>query len=762
MISINEGFKSVSDDNVLFRGYARLVGVRDDYAYLISQPVDSEEKKQAPHDDENSAAETAPPEGQPPSPANKLLSVAKQAISEFNRKRIKRLLLKTPFKVPVDELIFALRQGMIRGGQVFYSDVPVSRNDLSEAALRMLDERLLIMGPIIKEEEILYDENLRMRLFREHALLNRIHERKIRRIWYEYLWGGQTELALAPALHYRGAPGSVQTSGLKRGRRPADGGAGSCSIPIYVFRDVMLKGIERFVKASNTINKAYVDFSKAYFSAGCKAAPGGRLTDILLPQSERPTRRQFRYLYFITKGPRDESPAWSRRREPERQLLSRARKGLRGPGAKFELDSSKQQIQLASVLDRSLVGSPSIYLVTDVWSGMIVGYAISFENFGWPLARAALFNCFQPKEATFKRLGLDYTEADWPCHHLPKLIMGDRGELAGKKADSIPELGIVLQNAPAYSPKSKGKIESIIKSIKYGGLRHLDGAYVKGHGRGESDGKNEAVLNIREFERRFVEEIIRLNDDPAPSEHVPPEMIREGADSISHVQLYSWGIENRYAETRLMDAQHVMTYLLTPGKASITPRGISFGGMTFTNPTLLEGLYHLRAVKTKRHRIEIRYDEHSVKWIWFRNIITNEWEAAENDNEEINEFDPGFYDHGKFRKLVDGMWQDTLDESNHQRGEVDRSFRKTLQNARREARELNSGVSRSTKKSGLNERRTREKGILKAQKNSSGNGSSGRLGRTEPVKPDSEASSEKRDRQKTFIELKKEVMNEKS
>jgi transposase InsO family protein len=67
------------------------------------------------------------------------------------------------------------------------------------------------------------------------------------------------------------------------------------------------------------------------------------------------------------------------------------------------------QVQLVSRLTKGkLVGRPTVYLIVDIFSNAIVGYAVTLENPCWATAALALYNCFSDKAAVFERLGLPY------------------------------------------------------------------------------------------------------------------------------------------------------------------------------------------------------------------------------------------------------------------------------------------------------------------------------------------------------------------
>ncbi|MFX5862056.1 transposase, partial [Acinetobacter baumannii] len=81
------------------------------------------------------------------------------------------------------------------------------------------------------------------------------------------------------------------------------------------------------------------------------------------------------------------------------------------------------------------VGRPTIYLVADVFSRMVVGFYIGFENASYVTAIQALQFAMTDKVELFKQYGYEITHDVWPCIGLPAAILADRGELLGHQIE---------------------------------------------------------------------------------------------------------------------------------------------------------------------------------------------------------------------------------------------------------------------------------------------------------------------------------------
>jgi len=469
--------------------------------------------------------------------------------------------LTAPYKVTMHELRSAILAGDILLDQQVELDMAKTTDLLSPVAVKQMEKAVEILAPLLEDDNILFDSELRGRLFNERAKYCKVHPRLVRRLYYQYLWGGKTELAVAPHYANRGGSGKKQKTGSKRRGPKAKDECTASLVSLPEVREDLVKGAKLFFLPGNrTLEEAFMDTKKKYFSNGARIERGGKVHEILLSPEKLPSLGQFRYvcdelrqgqpIKKIARRIRQKSEGWDFR--------GWSRDGVLGPGFRFEIDSTKIQIKLVSRYNRAKVlKNATLYVVVDIWSGAIVGYALSLQNSSWALAARALHNCFTDKQEVFDRLGLDYSSEDWCCHHLPIHLAADRGELVSDKAGLVPELGIVVEIMPPMCPERKGKIESTIKNIKHGHSHRLPGRHAKYLQRREHDGIDSAALTIDELEKIIVEIIMGLNHDPAPISHIPPEMMEEGETDVTHIGLYRWGLKHYFGHTRkLTSAVH--------------------------------------------------------------------------------------------------------------------------------------------------------------------------------------------------------------
>jgi hypothetical protein len=86
---------------------------------------------------------------------------------------------------------------------------------------------------------------------------------------------------------------------------------------------------------------------------------------------------------------------------------------------------------------RRILGRPLIYLIIDVFSGLIVGMSISLEGPNRRGIMLALENMACDKVAYCMGYGIHITEDDWPSHHLPKVLLANSPEFLLKNSDFL-------------------------------------------------------------------------------------------------------------------------------------------------------------------------------------------------------------------------------------------------------------------------------------------------------------------------------------
>ena len=91
---------------------------------------------------------------------------------------------------------------------------------------------------------------------------------------------------------------------------------------------------------------------------------------------------------------------------------------------------------------------------------MITGIYVGLEGPSWIGAMMALDNMIADKVEYCREYGIEISEEQWPCRHLPEIIIADRGEFEGYNVENlINNLNIKIENTSPYRGDLKGIVE---------------------------------------------------------------------------------------------------------------------------------------------------------------------------------------------------------------------------------------------------------------------------------------------------------------
>jgi len=430
----------------------------------------------------------------------------------------------------------------------------------------------------------------------------------------------------------------------------------------------------------------------------------GLLMDpVLIEKYRPPSWLQCRYVFRKLKKQQtaqgEESPRGKR---------GRATDNVPGPGF-YEIDATFFQIQLVSRFTKAqLVGRPTVYLIVDVYDGVIVGYAVTLDNPSWATAALALYNCFSDKGATFARLGLPYTSRDWHCCHLPTMLRADRAELVSNMGMEFPASGVRVEVTPSMTPIAKGTVEGKHSEVKRPRPSRFDlpGRFKKIRERRQSDGKRDAALDIFEFERILVEIIMDINGGPMNPRRIPPDAIHEGAKIASRIGFHEWALKNRAGFTRKMGPHFVYEHLLTKADGVVTPLGIMVNNEVFNCDRLRE-IGYLMAAAGAHFDIPISYHPNYAGEVFFFDKSNDAWIAAHNVDPEVDRLKMTFAEAKEYRALQSLLAeQAALDNHGRRRKKVP-AVRKEIKAAIAEKASL--GIKTSASNANIRENRSRER-----------------------------------------------------
>ncbi|MFK0570272.1 hypothetical protein [Endozoicomonas sp.] len=267
-------------------------------------------------------------------------------------------------------------------------------------------------------------------------------------------------------------------------------------------------------------------------------------------------------------------------------LYGKSRDIVSSPGQIYIIDATPTDVYLASNFELIKTVSPgrmTLYVVVDAFSGLIVGYNISFNNPSLPKALEALF-CASIKKSFFgKLIGIDISDEDWPSHHVPAGTLADKAELISGKKDDI-NLRLCISSAkscPPYRGDAKGLVESIIKRFNFELSRRLPGAVNKRViDRGDKDPAEEAVITFSDMHKLTIDLINFLNRRPIDRQYFTQDMSKVGVEPTP-IAIWSWGLKhcNSFAiDSDEFDKKLLYTSLSERVEVTINDEGIHVKG----------------------------------------------------------------------------------------------------------------------------------------------------------------------------------------
>lgn len=500
-----------------------------------------------------------------------------------------------------------------------YLPTASSEDQLTDAAQKRRDHAWATIRPLIEMHvPEIYFRNTRGKVVAARAAEVGVSKSTLYSYLRHFWQGGQLPNALLPRFAFCGGAGKDKSASQhKRGYLGRVTG-------INVDEDVRQwfdKGIKRFYESGEvkTLSDAYQRTLEQYFNEGYEIHDGVAIP--VLPSADRlPTLRQFRYWYHKGRNLTQtlvKREGQTRYNRDYRPLLGDSTGMAFGPGSVYQIDATVGDVYLVSELNPSqIIGRPIIYLVVDVFSRMVVGLSVTLEGPSWLGAMLALENATTDKTAFCNLYGVSLDGDEWPCHHLPEMLLADRGELEGYNGDQIVHaLNIVVSNTAPYRADMKGIVEQCFRLANLRVLNTLPGA-VQECERGTRDYRLDAALTLSQLTTLLIRGILYHNRHHyMPDYPLDRAMLRDAVEPCP-LDLWHWGIANRTGHLRTLPVETIRLSLLPQSEASVTRQGIRFRKLHYTSPTAVEAGWFVKAGQSGRWKVRVSYDPRLVDWLY--------------------------------------------------------------------------------------------------------------------------------------------------
>lgn len=369
-----------------------------------------------------------------------------------------------------------------------------------------------------------------------------------------------------------------------------------------------------------TLKKAFSRMNILHFTQA--EIIDGVATRLLLPECQRPTYRQFYYYAqkHLTKEEKDLiKTSAAEQRNNKRLLISDSLKDVYGPADMVEIDACEADVSLVSELDPDqAIGRPIVYFMIDVYSRIILAVSVAFDNNSILGITNLFLNLADDKQEYCKKYGIEFNDKRlWPSGIIPKRIRVDRGsEFKSYEFDRIcNEIGIEKQIVSGASGSLKGVVEQAFHQMHAKQNVHLEN-----HGliekRYDSLHHKEASLTIHDYTRMVINFVLAHNQQHLETYPLTKEMIEKNIAPVPAI-LWEYGSKKYGMPQPIPVLEQYLYSLMTPIKAKISKRGISYKGLWYFAPNDKRLMSEMYAAGTKRIPFEVRMDMRDVSAIYY-------------------------------------------------------------------------------------------------------------------------------------------------
>jgi len=481
------------------------------------------------------------------------------------------------------------------------------------------------MQSLLLCEPDIYDRTLRGQLIQEKAdeigFTKRIIYKYLRAYWLH----GKTKNAFLPNYQNCGGGGKDRNSGDSKRGRPRKYGESSGRNADEETKRIFEQSIKKYYHTRNeyTLKDAYDLMIKEHYTKFVMQ-PDGTAKAELLPENEIPTIGQFRYWY----GKKYNVQEKISKRKGEvkyaldhRAILGKSDYGIMGPGAKYQIDATIGDIYLVSRFNRAdIIGRPVIYFVIDTFSRMVAGMYVGLEGPSWAGAMMAIANAASDKVKYCAEYGIEISDSEWPCRHVPNAILGDRGEMKSKSVETlINALNVRVENAPPYRADMKGIVEQYFRTVNTMAVAFLPG-HVKPDmsERGGRDYRLDAKLDIHQLNKILIQCVLQHNNHHFLDGYErTADMIADNVEPIP-IKLWNWGIAHCSGALRSFPEETVKLCLMPTGTASVTAKGIRFKGLYYLCERAAVEHWFETARAKGSYKVDVSFDPRNMSTIYVR------------------------------------------------------------------------------------------------------------------------------------------------
>ena len=524
--------------------------------------------------------------------------------------------------MPKKESMAELETRMLAGDLMKTEDtwLPPQR-EANEKGRQHRDECWELLGSALMNEPTIYEKKARAGILQPIADANGKLVSNMYPLMKRYWRYGKVKNAFLPADERKGGKG--QNRLLQKNSGPAPTEKATCS---KVLTETDLTIFEQYYKkyylddGGYSLQQVYDKMTTAEYST-LTADESGVEQVVSNGHGEAPTFRQFQHWHLKNRDRNLETverEGQSALNLKERATLGKADFGMQGPGAQYQIDATIADVYLVSRFNRAnIIGRPIVYFVKDAFSRIVTGLYVGLEGPSWMGMAMALYNAFTDKVDFCHRYGIEITEDQWPCHHIPFALIGDRGELESIHGERLANrLGIQIDNTPPYRGDLKPIIERHFRILNDTVVNRLPGNVKPDMTqRGSKDYRLDAILDLEQFTRIIIFNTLTYNKMTMQSFEPSAEMMKAGVE-LTPLSLWNWGIQNYSGALRTMDEETCRLTLMPEDWCDITREGIKFHKLYYSCDRAAREQWFENARRDGTYKLRVSYDPRDVHAIY--------------------------------------------------------------------------------------------------------------------------------------------------
>ncbi len=536
---------------------------------------------------------------------------------------------------------------IIEGGLI--KEDPTSRNlsdgKVTDKALSMRDDAWEIIKDVVTKEPDIFFSNKRGHLVQEIMKKYNVSKPTIYKYLRRYWQGGKIPDALLPHFVNCGGKGKKKRPKRKMGR-PAK----FKELESRVIVDEKVKKEFRVALQTYYFNQKKPSLPHAYrmmvrrFYLEDEYYDKGVKKVKLKDQSSIPTENELRYFLRTEYTEKQKIiPRIGRTKYEQnfRELMGSSTYEAFGPGSRFQIDATIADVYLISEYNADwIIGRPVVYLVVDVFSRLVAGLYVGLEGPSWLGAMMAIANTVSDKQVFCSEYGITIRKEEWPCEHLPKSLLADRGEFEGYNVERLVNaFNLDPENAAPYRADWKGIVEKYF-DIFQGRVKPFLPGYIDKdfRERGTKDYRLDAKLTLKDFTKIMVAEVIFHNNHHFIKDYPrDKDMIKDDVQPIP-IELWNWGVKRRSGQLTYHTPDKIKLNLLPRDVATVTEKGIKYKKMHYICDKAIKESWFSTANIKGSWKVNVAYDPRNMSTLYLLSDNEMSFETCTIVDYEENRF----------------------------------------------------------------------------------------------------------------------------